>query len=91
MGMKTYDFRPFNYRLPLNAEEIAARETMPKTSDGFIVSLFYLPPGQRAALEPQWQDWVRGQPKHLLPNWWADWLEFKRSGKTPSYVGVMRR
>lgn len=32
--------------------------TMPKTSDGFIVDPAYAPPAQRAQLEEAWRNWI---------------------------------
>lgn len=79
-----------NYHLPLTAEEQAARLTMPTTAAGFVINLFFVPAGERDALEAQWREWARGQPKHLHPSWFADWAVYKRSGLVPLYVGGMR-
>jgi hypothetical protein len=79
-----------NYHSPMTPEEHAAHLSMPRTADGFVMNLFFVPPAQRAGLEGQWREWARGQPKHLHPNWFADWARYKQSGHVPSYVGGLR-
>ena len=79
-----------NYRSPMTPEEHAAYLSMPKTADGFVMNLFFVPPGQRALLESEWREWARGKPKHLYPNWFDDWARYKDSGSVPQYVGALR-
>ena len=52
-------FESFTDRLK---SEAALRRTMPKTKDGFIVGLEYLPAPQRAALAAQWRKWHDEHP-----------------------------
>jgi hypothetical protein len=80
-----------NYRTPFTPEEHAAYVSMPKTADGHTMSLFFVPLGQRDAMEAQWREWAKGTPKHLYPNWFEDWARFKQSGAVPQYVGAIRR
>ena len=61
------------YRTPLLGELLDAYLSMPKTRDGHVVSLFYCPPGQLAAYEAQWHDWVTTHPKRLWPEWVEPW------------------
>ena len=79
-----------NYRTPFTPEEHAAYLSMPQTADGHVMNLFFVPPGQRDAMEGQWREWARGRAKHLYPNWFDDWARFKEAGSVPQYVGVMR-
>ena len=59
---------------------------MPRTADGFVISLFFVPRGERDAFEAQWREWAKGKQKYLQPVWFADWAEFKRSGIVPNYA-----
>ena len=51
---------------------------MPKTPDGLVISLFYLPPRLLPAMEPQWTQWIAEHPRHLWPNWATAWAEHRR-------------
>lgn len=79
-----------NYQLPLREDEAAARVTMPRTTGGFVVSLFFVPPQERGALEVAWREWARGKPEHLRPNWFPAWAEYRKSGSLPAYAIGMR-
>jgi hypothetical protein len=79
-----------NYKNPLTPDEHEAYLSMPRNADGFVVSLFFVPAGEREALEAQWREWARGKQKYLHPNWFADWAEFKRSGIVPHYAKGLR-
>ena len=62
-----------NYRLAFTDEQAEARASMPRNADGFIVNLFYLPPKERATLEPKWREWARTHPRALWPDWLVSW------------------
>ena len=55
-----------------------AWETMPRTADGFIVALQYIPPKHLAAYEAAWREWAKVHPRHLWPDWLIAWADAKR-------------
>jgi hypothetical protein len=61
------------YSTPLRGTWLDAYLSMPKTRDGHVVSLFYCPPGQLAAYEAAWRDWLAKTPKWLWPEWVEPW------------------
>ena len=69
-----------NYRTPFTPDEHQAYLSMPRTADGSVMNLFFVPLGQRSSLEDQWREWARGKPKHLYPNWFESWARHKQSG-----------
>jgi hypothetical protein len=78
------------YQTPLSEDEAHALASMPRTADGFVISLFFVPREQRDALEAEWREWAKAKPKHLWPVWFDEWAEFRRSGVAPHYAQSCR-
>lgn len=66
------------YKLPLTDDERAAYATMPRTRDGFVIALEFVPFGQVGEYEARWRDWLAKHPKHLWPTWVSRWKDVKR-------------
>lgn len=66
------------YQLPLSEVARSAYLSMPKDDDGFVKSLFYIPPGRLAKQEAAWRDWLRVHPKHEWPTWIEQWARRKK-------------
>jgi hypothetical protein len=62
-----------SYRTPLTEEAARSYATMPRTPDGLVISLFYVPSRQLAVYEAAWRTWLAEHPKHLWPNWVEAW------------------
>ena len=60
------------------APQLDARLTMPLTQDGYVVSLFHIPPKQLPAYEAAWGVWLKANPRHLWPSWVPAWIEKRR-------------
>ena len=78
-----------SYQIPLTHEQVAARLSMPKTPEGYVMSLLYVPPraAYRAAYELAWREWLSKHPRHLWPNWveqFAARIKTARQGEEPA-------
>lgn len=62
-------------------EQLKLRESMPTTADGYIMSLFYIPPGQIDAYEAQWREWATKHPRRVWPAWLDAWAEKRKAEK----------
>ena len=71
-------YRRIPYSIPMKPEELEAYLTMPKTPEGLVISLFYLPPWLVPRMEPLWLKWIAEHPRHLWPNWATAWAEHRR-------------
>ena len=63
------------YPLLPTGEILVARSAMPKTADGYIVALQYVPPHARSAYEAQWREWATVYPRTLWPDWLIAWAD----------------
>ena len=70
--------KPRRYTIPLSDEQQAARLTMPKTPGGHIVALQFLNDKTAVAMEGQWREWCRSNPRHLWPDFLDTWADDKR-------------
>jgi hypothetical protein len=60
------------YAIPLTAEEVHARGTMPTTAEGHIVALTHLDHPRPEYIQA-WRTWCRAHPRHLWPKWIETW------------------
>lgn len=60
------------YTIPLTAEEVLARGSMPRTVEGTIVALTHLDHPRPEVIEA-WRNWCRTHERRLWPKWITTW------------------
>ena len=66
------------YSLPLTAEQLDARKTMPRIANDWILGLPWCVDADVRRTEPLWREWCKTVPKHLYPDWMDTWADVKR-------------
>jgi len=61
------------YRLPLTQDYFSAYLSMPETSTGVVMSMFYVPSGERESYQRKWRDWLGSHDKRYWPEWVEPW------------------
>ena len=71
------------YLPPLTDEQADVRKTMP-TLDGFITSLFHVPPGRLDTYEARWREWCAQTPAKFWPDWIEAWGAYRKARRRSS-------
>ena len=58
-----------------------AYQSMPRNSQGHIVSMLYLEGRELERMEPLWREWCKRTPKHLWPSWIPTYAQRKNLSK----------
>ena len=65
------------YPLLPSGDVLAAWETMPRTPDGYVIALQFIPARYLAPYETQWREWAKVHARSLWPDWLIRWAESK--------------
>ena len=58
-----------------SGELLAAWETMPRTTEGSVVDLHYVPKQKLTAYEAQWREWGACHSRAVWPDWLIAWAD----------------
>ena len=66
----------------MNPDYLELIRTMPRTSDGMVKDLHYVPKGQLDAYEKAWGEWCRNnkEKRKMWPVWLERWISERKKG-----------